>query len=64
MFLQSACEDSEVLNFKQCIMAAVTTNYTDHAPEVSTNRVDRVISILRWTYGLVPIAAGADTKWE
>lgn len=25
-----------------------------------TNRVDRVISLLRWTYGIVPIVAGAD----
>ena len=39
-------------------MATITTNYSDHAPAVG--RVDRVISILRWTYGLVPIIAGAD----
>jgi uncharacterized membrane protein YphA (DoxX/SURF4 family) len=41
-------------------MATVTTNYSDHAPAVTASRVERVISILRWTYGLVPIAAGAD----
>ena len=40
-------------------MAAVTTNYVDHAP-ATTTQVDRVASILRWTYGLVPIVAGAD----
>lgn len=39
-------------------MATITTNYSDHAPAVG--RVDRVISVLRWTYGLVPIIAGAD----
>ena len=51
-------------------MATVTTNYSDHAPAAMTSRVDRVISILRWTYGLVPIVAGADkfthilTNWN
>jgi|SRR5688572_21992550 uncharacterized membrane protein YphA (DoxX/SURF4 family) len=40
-------------------MATVTTNYVDHAPAAAT-QVDRVASILRWTYGLVPIVAGAD----
>jgi hypothetical protein len=40
-------------------MATITTNYTHHAP-AATNQVDRAVSILRWTYGLVPIAAGAD----
>jgi uncharacterized membrane protein YphA (DoxX/SURF4 family) len=41
---------------------------TAHAHEESN--VDRVISLLRWTYGLVPIAAGADkfahilTDWD
>jgi hypothetical protein len=50
-------------------MATVATNYS-HAPETSMTRVDRVVSILRWTYGLVPIAAGADkfahilTNWN
>ena len=41
-------------------MATVTANYADHAPATAANPVDRVTSILRWTYGLVPIAAGAD----
>ena len=40
-------------------MATATTNYLSHAP-ATTNEVNRVVSILRWTYGLVPIAAGAD----
>lgn len=40
-------------------MATVTANYAGHAP-ATTTQVDRVASILRWTYGLVPIAAGAD----
>src|SRR5687768_5216455 len=30
------------------------------APAQEASRVDRVISLLKWTYGLVPIAAGAD----
>lgn len=42
-------------------MATITKNYAGNAPVVVTaNRVDHVISTLRWTYGLVPIAAGAD----
>jgi uncharacterized membrane protein YphA (DoxX/SURF4 family) len=41
-------------------MATITSHYSDHAPAVTTNRVDRVVSVLRWTYGLVPIVAGAD----
>ena len=40
-------------------MATVTTHYISHAP-ATTTQVDRVASILRWTYGLLPIAAGAD----
>ena len=40
-------------------MATVTTNYVSQAPATMT-RVERVVSILRWTYGLVPIVAGAD----
>jgi uncharacterized membrane protein YphA (DoxX/SURF4 family) len=51
-------------------MATVTTNYSDHTLPVATDRVARVASILRWTYGLLPIAAGADkfmhllTDWD
>jgi uncharacterized membrane protein YphA (DoxX/SURF4 family) len=41
-------------------MATVTTNYARPASEAAHSRVDRVTGILHWTYGLVPIAAGAD----
>jgi hypothetical protein len=41
-------------------MATVSTNYASPASEVATSRVDRVTNILHWTYGLVPIVAGAD----
>lgn len=41
-------------------MATVTTNYAGPASEAITSKVDRVTTILHWTYGLVPIAAGAD----
>ena len=34
---------------------ASSTNYSS-----ANDRVERVANILRWTYGLVPIAAGAD----
>ena len=34
---------------------ASSTNYSS-----ADDRVERVANILRWTYGLVPIAAGAD----
>jgi hypothetical protein len=40
-------------------MATTTSHYVEHAPATIT-RVERVIQILHWTYGLVPIAAGAD----
>jgi uncharacterized membrane protein len=40
-------------------MATATANYVSHAP-ATTTQVERVASILRWTYGLMPIAAGAD----
>jgi uncharacterized membrane protein YphA (DoxX/SURF4 family) len=51
-------------------MSTITANYASHAPAKETSQVERVISILRWTYGLVPIAAGADkfvhllTNWD
>lgn len=48
------------LGIKIWIMATITTNYSGHAPADMAHRADRVISVLRWTYGLVPIAAGAD----
>lgn len=42
-------------------MATVTTtNYVSPARPTVTDRTERVITILKWTYGLVPIAAGAD----
>jgi uncharacterized membrane protein YphA (DoxX/SURF4 family) len=40
-------------------MATITSHYTHDTPVV-TSKVDRVVSILHWTYGLVPIVAGAD----
>ena len=40
-------------------MATLTSHFAHHAP-VTANRVERVVSILHWTYGLVPIIAGAD----
>jgi hypothetical protein len=39
-------------------MATVTSNYVHEAQ--ATSKVARVIQILHWTYGLVPIVAGAD----
>ena len=50
-------------------MASSATDYIDPAHAAATP-VNRVISILRWTYGLVPIVAGADkftnllTEWN
>ena len=48
-------------------MATTATNYLHHT---GTSQAARVASILRWTYGLVPIVAGADkfthllTDWD
>jgi uncharacterized membrane protein HdeD (DUF308 family) len=39
-------------------MATITTNYVHQAP--ATTKVARAAQILHWTYGLVPIVAGAD----
>jgi hypothetical protein len=50
---------SKLEYYKTKIMATVTTNYLKNPPALA-DHVDRVISILKWTYGLVPIAAGAD----
>lgn len=50
-------------------MASSTTNYVNQG-QAAASRVERVTSILRWTYGLVPIVAGADkfthilTNWD
>jgi hypothetical protein len=41
-------------------MATVTTNYAGPTSEVATSKVGRVTNILHWTYGLIPIVAGAD----
>jgi uncharacterized membrane protein YphA (DoxX/SURF4 family) len=40
-------------------MATTTSNLVHHAP-TTMSRVERVEAILHWTYGLVPIVAGAD----
>lgn len=51
-------------------MATATSDYANHAHTASSDRVERVTTILRWTYGLVPIVAGADkflhllTDWD
>ena len=53
-------------------METATANYISHTPTApaTTTRASRVASILRWTYGLVPIVAGADkfahilTNWN
>jgi len=48
-----------------------TANYSPNQTHaVSLSRTEQVISLLRWTYGLVPIVAGADkfmhllTNWD
>ncbi len=42
-------------------MATVATNYAGHHHVPATmSQVDKVAAVLRWTYGLVPIVAGAD----
>jgi uncharacterized membrane protein YphA (DoxX/SURF4 family) len=39
----------------------ITTNYAKaNTQSVTVTQTEKVISILRWTYGLVPIVAGAD----
>lgn len=51
-------------------MATVTSNYASTAHTTRTERVEQVETILKWTYGLVPIVAGADkfahmlTDWD
>jgi hypothetical protein len=40
-------------------MATIASNYVHNAP-ATTGKAERVASILYWTYGLVPIVAGAD----
>jgi uncharacterized membrane protein YphA (DoxX/SURF4 family) len=41
-------------------METVAGNYVNRAPETTMSQVHRVATILKWTYGLVPIVAGAD----
>jgi uncharacterized membrane protein YphA (DoxX/SURF4 family) len=51
-------------------MATVTSNYSNTAHTTRTDRLEQVETILKWTYGLVPIVAGADkfahmlTDWD
>jgi uncharacterized membrane protein YphA (DoxX/SURF4 family) len=51
-------------------MDITTTATRGHALPASMSQTEKVISILRWTYGLVPIVAGADkfmhilTDWD
>lgn len=51
-------------------MATVATDYQNRVEGASANQVERVTTLLKWTYGLVPIVAGADkfmhllTDWE
>lgn len=51
-------------------MATVTTHYSSHDHAVSTDKAEKVAHVLKWTYGLVPIVAGADkfmhllTDWD
>ena len=40
-------------------MATITSNYVHESP-ATVDRATKVAIILRWTYGLVPIIAGAD----
>ena len=51
-------------------MSTITANYAhEHKAEAMSN-TEKVTSILKWTYGLVPIVAGADkfthllTNWD
>src|SRR5688572_16519830 len=40
-------------------MATITSNYVHHSPD-TMDKTAKVAVVLRWTYGLVPIVAGAD----
>jgi uncharacterized membrane protein YphA (DoxX/SURF4 family) len=59
-----------IINTKLKFMATVTSNYANTAHTTRTERVEQVETILKWTYGLVPIVAGADkfahmlTDWD
>lgn len=41
-------------------MTTLTSGYIHHHAPVSMDKANRVAVVLRWTYGLVPIIAGAD----
>jgi hypothetical protein len=51
-------------------MTTVTSENAKLSHAVGTDNVERVANILKWTYGLVPIVAGADkfmhvlTDWD
>jgi uncharacterized membrane protein YphA (DoxX/SURF4 family) len=51
-------------------MSTITANYAHEAGAAAISNTERVRTILKWTYGLVPIAAGADkftdilTNWD
>lgn len=49
----------------------VTANYTgSHSPSQTISQAEKVAALLKWTFGLVPIVAGADkfmhllTDWD
>jgi uncharacterized membrane protein YphA (DoxX/SURF4 family) len=41
-------------------MDTLTANYAGQVSSRETTQTEKVVSILKWTYGLVPIVAGAD----
>jgi len=41
-------------------MATITSNYAKPASEAAASKAERVATLLYWTYGLIPIVAGAD----
>lgn len=49
---------------------ATSSNYSNPVHSATAERVEKVATLLKWTYGLVPIAAGADkfahllTNWD
>jgi len=51
-------------------MSTITANYAHEHRAAAMSNTEKVISILKWTYGLVPIVAGADkfthllTNWD
>jgi uncharacterized membrane protein YphA (DoxX/SURF4 family) len=51
-------------------MSILTSDFGHHGTTVVKTQVERVISTLKWTFGLVPIVAGADkfshvlTNWD